>query len=281
MLAVRTLWPFMRERFPLQWWLPFCALLALGLARVAHFAALACLALCFLAMLGWRIGDDLTDLERDRTRYPTRGLTCGRVSVAELQKALLMIGASIFALAATIGGAIGALWASAGVGYYALYYGRLRARLSPCADTLAVNAVFCWLPLLAARSSLRSAASLAAFCWCAMVAHDWLHDVHAPDERVTSPVSLSRLFGARTTASIGLVLSLTSAVLGGLAWSSLAHSPPFGLGLLLSELLTGVLALRLVQRPGAARARPLYFAAALVPSLPLGLEGIWAQLEPP
>jgi len=277
-LAVADLRRFARERFPPWATIPLGGLLYAAPASLGRPAPLemgaGALATC-LGLLCLRIGDDLTDLERDRALHPERGLSSGAIDPVRLRDANLGLATALLALEST------SIWRLAffvGACAHSLaWFSYGRERVHPVARPFLSNLVFPFAVLHGAGpGTWRPAILLALYAWLAAVAHEFAHNVRSPEEEGTLRPGYARALGARGTAVLGAALFAAAALVAALLWQVLGRPLVFGGALLVAAAGLAFFLARLLRDRGAVSARSLYRAGivfALVPALGLLLGG--------
>ena len=183
-LRLGALRGFVRERFPPWATIPIAGLLYAAAASLGEHtpleAAGGALA-TWLGLLGLRIADDLSDLERDRVLHPERGLASGAIDPARLRDANLGLGMALLALESTSPWRL-TFFIGACVHYRAWFHAR--ARVPPVARPFLSNLVFpCAVLHAAGPGAGRPAILLGLYAWLTAVAHEFAHNARSPEER--------------------------------------------------------------------------------------------------
>jgi len=272
-LAVADLRRFVRERFRPWATVPLGAILYAAPASLGRPPALEVatgVLATWLGLLCLRIADDLTDLERDRSLHPWRGLPSGAIDPVRLRNANLVLAAALLVLEST------SIWRLAffvGACAHSLAWLSCRERVHPVARPFFSNIVFpCAVLHGAGASAWRPTILLALYAWLAAVAHEFAHNVRSPQEEGPFGPGYARALGARGTALLGSALFATAGVAAVLLWLVLDRPAPFGGALVGAAAGLSLFLVRQLRDPEAVSARSLYragIAFALMPALGL------------
>jgi 4-hydroxybenzoate polyprenyltransferase len=281
----RELRAFANERYPVVVALPVAICLSLGPYALGDggggwIAFARAVTTTYLILFTLRIVDDINSVDEDRITNPARVLPSRRVTTASLVAGAVVLSVAAFALSLDRSGLIlGAL-----VLYYTGYFHWSR-HIPVVLRPWLVNVVFLVIPLqtgLVQGDLLRPALwMLGVFFWLSAVGHDFAHSVHAEGELHAAIQSASRVLGPRNAAIVALTCYAAAFAVGmSLAFGVPAHQPStsaFLLGMTALSVWVGILLIRLIAVPCAARAKPLYvsgFGFLLVPSPLLWLERV-------
>ncbi len=263
---------FSRERFPARVTIPLSLVLfgaPASLVRPDAHRWVTGAATVFLALLALRIVDDISDIEMDAISKPERGLVCGRIDITQVKRGSSTC-AALIALLNTSWPSL--LTVSATAGFYAIFYGQ-RHRIPIMLRPFLINMIFFIIPVYV--SSLKnfydiySILLLALFVWLAVVAHDFAHSVHGPDEGFDAIKSFSDCIGAKGSALLSAVLFACSGITGTVFWYLSGAGPLFLISLCCTSAFIGLRCRELIKRPRKATAKKFYVAGFLFFIVPL------------
>ncbi len=222
-----------------------------------------------LGLLILRISDDIADIDVDTRTCPRRGLVSGRISVSRLRTAACLCWTLLFFCNRTwpLPGLLFSLTC-----FYVIFY-QSRKKIPYLVQPLAVNIIFPCIPfyatMLAGQKIGSSQVLLALFIWTAVIAHDYAHSVHGPDERINGVPSFTKSIGATGTALLASSLFMGSVVFGILFWllSNVTFLFVFALAMTAAHIFFRCLTL--VQQPVRSKAKKMYIAGFLFFIIPL------------
>ncbi len=278
---------FIEDRFPLKVTLPLSFVLfgaPASLSMPNLFSAVCGFTTIFLALLVLRIWDDISDLEIDAIKSPGRGLVSGRIDGERLVWAsgfFLLIVLCLnslepaFPLVCLV------------MAYYLIFFRHLKKKVPFVLQPLLLNVIFFVIPLYAGLLGGHLDGkfwALSLFVWIGVVAHDYAHSVHGPEEGMEGVPSFSGSIGARGSAILAGTFFLLSACFGLVVWMLGTGDGLFVTALSCMSLLILYRCGRLLLHPSSREARPFYvsgFLFFLIPLIALGAErllcmvGVW------
>ncbi len=280
MQLLETLISYTRERFPAAVTIPLALVLFGAPASLAGLGAQGYVTgflTVFLGLLILRIVDDISDIKTDAITNPERGLVTGTIDTIQIKRACLICAAPIVLMNTSWPSL---LTVSVTAGSYATFYA-IKQRIPLMLRPLFVNMVFGVIPVYA--SSLKNFYDihpillLSLFVWLAVLAHDYAHSVHGPDEATANIESFSDVMGPRRSAILAAILFACSAATGVAFWYRGSAGTLFLTALCCTSALIGIRCTELIKRPQKATARKFYvsgFMFFLIPLMAIGVEAL-------
>lgn len=263
---------FTRERFPLKVVVPLSAVLFAApgsLARIAVPEAAFGFFNTVLFLLLLRMQDDLSDMHVDRITHPERGLVSGRINPRNVRKGML-IGIGLI-LALNLSAHLFLPVFAMTLGYVIFY--ALKERIALPLHPILVNVLFFFIPLYACFIATGRVEwpyiLLGLFIWTAVIAHDFAHSVHGPDESPAEVPTVSKILGPRGSAVTALCTFVVAGLIGCFFWNESGRPVLFIIFLAGTFLAILFLGIRLIRDPVVPKAKPFYIFGFVFFLLPL------------
>lgn len=271
---------FVRERFSLKITVPLTIILFGAPASLVQLRTIEVVTgglSTFLALLILRIADDISDISTDAVTSSERGLVCGRIRINKLKYAAFFCGVLI--LVCNYSWPTLFTVTAVTVFYFIFYF--VKKNIPYMLHPFFVNVIFPIIPIYAGvLSGHRIAPSLvlfALFIWTAVIAHDFAHSVHGPEEGRTGIQSFSKSMGSKASAMLSSGLFLCSAVLGFLFWYRSNVNLLFPIALTCTSAQIAYQCRDLLRNPVRSTAKKFYisgFLFFLVPSAVIFFDGM-------
>jgi 4-hydroxybenzoate polyprenyltransferase len=271
---------FIAERFPLKASLPLTAALCAGPLSLLQFHwtdAIITFTMVFIIFLCLRITDDLASIHIDRLTHPTRGLPSGRIDAAKLKRYLLILIAAAAAISASGAFLISTLLI---IVYYSLYFALFK-KIPILVRPFLSNLIFFGLPAYIAQIISPQFSSphlfLGLFAYASVIAHEYAHNVHSPDQTPSDEKTYVDLLGPRGLALLSFLVFALAALSGFAFWYASDQPPLFFIVLCLTTIQIFYLQVKLINQPVAHKAHPFYiygFTFFLLPFIALAFDKV-------